>query len=279
MKVTVITTVFNLIKNGREVCFRQMLDSVHKQTYADIEHVVVDGGSLDGTVKLLQEYADKKWIRFISEKDNGIYEGMNKGANLATGDVLTFLNSDDYFHNPKAVELSVKAIQNADFTYAPTRTVDEEKGLAKTGKIKIYRLLRNMPFPHAGMFVRKDVFNALNQYDTHLKLEADYDFILRLYLNHYRGKEVKETLATFRKGGATDLHKDLHDSERAYIYEKNYSNFLKVPTDQWQEMPKSYCFPFKLLKNIYLNSHSVPLQKSCSWIFFNTLKRKLLGKK
>ena len=73
--ITVITATYNLIKNGRKEFFKQCLESVHNQTYPNIEHLIIDGASSDGTVEMLQEYADKGWIKYISEPDSGIYDG------------------------------------------------------------------------------------------------------------------------------------------------------------------------------------------------------------
>ena len=126
--VTIVTITFNLSKAGREKYFRQCLESVHNQTYENIEHIVVDGASVDGTAELIKEYADKGWIKYISEPDKGIYEAMNKGVKMADGKYITFLNSDDYYNEKTGVEISVKALEEsgADFSYAPVVNLDEK---------------------------------------------------------------------------------------------------------------------------------------------------------
>ena len=91
-KVTIVTVVYNLIENGREQYFRQCLESVHKQLYQNIEHIVIDGASNDGTIDLLEEYNKKGWIKYYSEPDTGIYDAMNKGIEKATGKYIVFLN-------------------------------------------------------------------------------------------------------------------------------------------------------------------------------------------
>ena len=90
-RVTVVSAIFNIVKAGRTKVFLKNLESVHNQTHDDIEHVVVDGGSTDGTLKILEKYAKKGWIRYISEPDKGIYDAMNKGARMGTGDYVAFL--------------------------------------------------------------------------------------------------------------------------------------------------------------------------------------------
>ena len=91
-KVTVVTATYNLIKDGREKFFRQCVESIHNQTYKNIEHLVIDGASKDGTIDLIKEYADKGWIKYVSEPDKGMCDAMNKGIKIATGEYVAILN-------------------------------------------------------------------------------------------------------------------------------------------------------------------------------------------
>lgn len=110
-KVTIVTVVYNLIKADRRNYFIECLESVHKQTYSNIEHLVIDGASNDGTLEILKEYANMGWIKYISEPDTGIYNAMNKGILKAQGKYIVFLNSDDFFHNNKFVGANVKVLE------------------------------------------------------------------------------------------------------------------------------------------------------------------------
>ena len=105
--VTVVTITFNLIKAGREKTFRQSLESIHNQTYKNIEHIIIDGASQDGTIELLEEYAQKGWIKYYSESDTGIYNAFNKGIDRANGEYIVFVNSDDFYGCKFVIELSV----------------------------------------------------------------------------------------------------------------------------------------------------------------------------
>ena len=96
-KVTVITITFNLIKAGRKQTFIKCMESVHNQNYKNIEHLIIDGASTDGTLDLLKEYQKKGYIKYKSKKDKGIWDAMNKGIDVASGDYITFLNSDDFY--------------------------------------------------------------------------------------------------------------------------------------------------------------------------------------
>lgn len=122
--VTVVTITYNLINAGREKFIRQCIDCVRVQTYKNVEHIIIDGASTDGTLEIFKDYP---WLKVFSEPDKGIYDAMNKGVAKASGKYIVFLNSDDLWHDNRAVEESVKALEenNADFSYAPCTYLDE----------------------------------------------------------------------------------------------------------------------------------------------------------
>ena len=275
MKVSVITATYNLIENGRETYFRQMIASVRRQTYKNVEHIVIDGGSTDGTVEILQEMSQAGLIKYISEKDSGIYDAMNKGAKLAEGELITFLNSDDYFSNHNGLEKSVKVFsEDVDYSYTPVTVVDEDKNFAYLGRIKWLRLLRNMPFPHPGMLVRKSVFQQLGGFDTSFRLVGDYDFILRLILAGHKGKQVTP-FVTFRAGGATDVYADKHKSEMARVYEKNYASLAGLNAEDCAKIAETYVFPDSLIKVLIKGNYLLSVKLSALYIWLNSKKRQL----
>jgi glycosyltransferase involved in cell wall biosynthesis len=112
-KVTVITVSYNLIENDREETFNDCLKSVHSQTHKNIEHIVIDGASTDGTIDLIKKYADKGWITYLSEPDRGVYDAMTKGVNLAKGEYIYFLNTDDKFFDDLVVEDVLKVFKKS----------------------------------------------------------------------------------------------------------------------------------------------------------------------
>ena len=129
-KVTVITVTLNLIKNGREKIFRQCVESVHRQTYKNIEHLIIDGASTDGTLELIAEYEKKGWLRCVSEPDKGMADAMNKGIKNATGEYIAILNSDDYYILD-AIEVSVEKLLSAGADYTSSssaKIMNDEKG-------------------------------------------------------------------------------------------------------------------------------------------------------
>jgi len=258
--VSIITVTFNLIKAGREKYFRQCLESVHNQTYKNIEHIIIDGASNDGTVDLTKKYADKGWIKYISEQDNGIYDALNKGVKLASGKFIAFLNSDDYYHNNIGVEASVKALEksNADFSYAPVLDFDEPNNFKKVTYPKISNVFFTIIPNHQTMFVKKSAIIKEGMFNTHYKCVADYDLTVRLCLKKYKSVYVKDIFTTYRWGGFSSeaTKQGLVFKEVSDIYFNNYNNLCSLTREESEKMCGDiYCenyqdIPIKLAKKL-----------------------------
>ena len=273
--VTVVSITFNLIKAKREAFFRQCLGSVHNQTYKNIEHIVIDGASTDGTVELIKEYAEKGWVKYISEPDKGIYDAMNKGIGLASGKYIAFLNSDDYYHNPNAIGLSIKSLERkgADFSYADFIALDNENKRIVKGDIETF--FYTMPFGHPTMFTKTSAIKAANGFDTTYKVIADYDLIIRLILMGCKGVYIDEDITTYRLGGiccTMDYSEDV-----VQIYLKNYGQFYTFSDANQAKnilyelvIPKDFPDKFreyavrKNLKNINIDAMVSHLEKKIS---------------
>lgn len=202
--VTVVTVCFNLLKNKRGSCFDQCLRSVQQQDYPCIEHLVIDGASTDGTVDMLQEYERQGIIRLISEPDSGIYEAMNKGIRHARGKYVVFLNSDDFWHDAKAVSASAAALERsgAAFSYAPRTIVREDGSFYCTEAAALGVFPCQMPFCHQTMFTRRDILLRMNGFDAaQYRSAADYELILRILLGGHQGVYVPLNFTSFRLGG------------------------------------------------------------------------------
>ena len=204
-----------------------MINSVKNQTYDNIEHIIIDGGSNDGSIELYKELG----LKYISEKDNGIYDAFNKGVNLAKGKYINFMNSDDFFCNSKAVELSVKALEktNADFSCAKASII-WSNGCVKTMKPKMHYVYFRMPFCHQTMFCKTDVIKKEGFFDLNFKSASDYDLILRLVLRHYKYVTLKENIVTFRYIGESAKNVRLSVEEQLEILKKNYGSYV-----QWDD--------------------------------------------
>ena len=206
LKISIITSVYN-----NKETIAEAIASVLSQTYDNIEYIVVDGASTDGTIEVINAYADKI-TTFVSEPDNGIYDGLNKGISLATGDVVGFLHSDDLFASKDVISNIVNAMQrkDVDAVYGDLVYVNQ----AATSKVIRYwksevfnhKKLENgwMP-PHPTFYVKREVYQKHGNFDTQFKIAADYDIILR-----FLGREgiscsyIPKILVKMRVGGASN---------------------------------------------------------------------------
>ncbi len=202
MKVSIITVCFN----SREY-IRQTIESVLNQSYKNIEYIIIDGGSTDGTVAIVKEY-EKLFngrLKWVSEKDNGIYDAMNKGIALATGDIIGVLNSDDWYEN-SAIEEVVKYAVDDQIIYGNSMLIsDTEKILSVPHKNCLnYTLTKGMPFCHQAAFIPKSLYDQIGKYDTEFNIVADYDFIYRCIENNIKFIYIDSILVNFRLGGISD---------------------------------------------------------------------------
>lgn len=250
--VTVVTVVRNAVQGGREDTLVQCLESVHTQLYLNVEHLVMDGASTDGTLNILRQYQELGWITAHSEPDNGMYEAMNKGIRLARGKYIVFLNTDDYFHNRFAISDSVSALENsgADFSYASNRLL-AESGICRTiRKPEIGSFVVQMPFCHQTMFTKKETLVEIGLFDETYKSSADYDLVLRLILGGYRYVEVESDIVTYRSGGISESLQTKADIEKNDIHKRQYQPYYGNITDILaKELAGRRC-PVSLVENI-----------------------------
>ena len=252
-KVTVVTVTRNLIKNGREQYFRQCLESVYEQVYSNVEHIVIDGASNDGTLDILKEYQKKKWITYYSEPDNGIYDAMNKGIKKATGKYIVFLNSDDFFYEKSAISLSVRSLENeqTDFSCAYGYYIINEEVVARINVQPEIFFLR-MPFCHQTMFIRKDVLLKEGCFDKKkYKSAADYDLIIRLLLKGYTFSVIKKVISCFRGGGISSIDIENSKKEVHLIIKRHFSGSVSIiPTKQVRNYTYgTFNYTYRIFKN------------------------------
>lgn len=241
--VTIITVIFNPIKAGRENQLLQCLESVKNQKYKNIEHLIIDGGSSDGTIELLKNYQVNNSIRLISEPDNGIYEAMNKGVKLARGKYVAFLNSDDFYHDEKGIALSVSELEfnDAIFSYSPVINFDEKNKKQFLITPNISKVFFSIVPNHQTMLMRRDIIIKENYFNTNYKCVADYDLILRICLKGYKSVFINTDFVTYRTGGFS-FHANKDGSvikEVAKIYFNNYKKISKISMQQCKNISQS----------------------------------------
>ena len=268
-KVTIVTITYNLINAQREKTFKQCLESVHNQTYSNIEHLIIDGASTDGTVEILQEYADKGWIKYISEPDSGIYDAMNKGIDKATGEYIAFLNSDDYWHDNSGIERSMLSIQqtNAEYSYAPCNFINKNDKITNVMYPDIGEFFLKMPFSHQTMITSKAALVELGKFNLQYKSAADYDFIVKLILSGHTGVEVPYNFTSFRTSGFCMTNEALSQNESQRIREKLLKSYgcSVEEIEKFQQGLIKQEFIEKLLKNVPINVQEELKKKMKLW--------------
>ena len=209
MKVSIITIVYN---NAKYI--ESCIQSVLNQTYPDIEHLIIDGGSNDGTQKLIEPHIPLLGY-YISEKDNGLYNALNKGIIAATGDVIGILHSDDLFYEPTSVDKIVKAFitSKADLLCANGMYVEREniENVQRIYKTKPYkkRYLNFGWIPlHTTIYVKKEVFQEYGVYDESYSIASDYEISLRWFQeNKIKKFFLNDWVVKMRLGGKSTTAK------------------------------------------------------------------------
>lgn len=220
--VTIVTITRNLLREKREAYAKECIESVHRQRYPSIEHLVIDGASDDGTLEFLQPYVEKGYIKVYSEPDKGIYDAMNKGLAKAKGKYVNFLNTDDFFHNPLAVRLSVEQLEKEDADYSFGNAVlkyPDGKEVVWTGDLS--RLPWASHYCHQTMFVRTELLRSLGGFNLDYKVSADTEMMIHLCALDARFVVVNDELVTYRVGGYSSQcqHQSRIDHSTAfYLY-------------------------------------------------------------
>jgi len=205
LKISIITVCYNSAKY-----IESAIQSVANQTYSNIEYIIVDGGSTDKTLEIIQN--NKGCIsQVISESDNGIYDAMNKGYKLATGDIIGILNSDDYLSTNLIIEEIVEefASKKIDAVYGDIQFVNPDN-LKKVVRYYSSRYFKPWLFrfgmmpPHASFYAKKEIFETFGLYKTHFKIAADFDLLIRLmYQNRIKTNYLNKDVVTMRTGGVS----------------------------------------------------------------------------
>ncbi|MDT0642495.1 glycosyltransferase family 2 protein [Zunongwangia sp. F363] len=220
MKVSLITVVYNNVD-----CIKDCIQSVLSQTYADIEYIVIDGGSTDGTQSIIDPFL-KDIAYYVSEKDNGLYDALNKGIKKSTGDIIGILNSDDFLYKTDTIEKIVDNFRSsgADLLYGKGIFVDQ-KNIFDVKRIypsdpfrKNYLFFGWIPL-HPTIYVRREIYEKYGLYDQHYNIASDYEISLRWFKNDKIKKYyLDQWIVKMRLGGKSTTmrlqkQKSLEDME------------------------------------------------------------------
>jgi glycosyltransferase involved in cell wall biosynthesis len=202
--LSIVTVAWNA-----EATIADTMRSISSQSFRDYEHIVVDGASTDGTVKIVQALGDER-TRLLSEPDNGLYDAMNKGFQLAQGRYVGFLNADDFFIRTDALSLIARASEPMPAAVSAAVAIvnsSDPSRWRRSYSANHFRpwMLRfgNMP-PHPGFYACADAVTAIGGFRTDFKISADFDWMLRFYRSGLRPAVIPETLVAVRDGGASN---------------------------------------------------------------------------
>lgn len=237
--ISIVTVVFN-----GEKYLEETIQSVINQTYGNVEYIIIDGGSTDGTLEIIKKY-EEHIDYWVSEKDSGIYDAMNKGMTLCYGEIIGIVNADDtlYLKTLEEVASAFICFQNISFTYGTVHLMNEDsKVYGQTSSLPDNRIeqdkFKQMPFLHPTMFIKKELYLNIGLYDTQYRLRADYDFVLRILENRdFEGYRLENVTGCFRLGGQADGWETFYENKLIlskynvslfYIYINIFSSIIKM---------------------------------------------------
>jgi glycosyltransferase involved in cell wall biosynthesis len=257
MLLSIITVCFNEAKRIKETA-----ESVVNQTIKKFEWIVIDGGSSDGTLEILEHYRLKIDI-FISEKDNGIYNAMNKGIGKAKGKYLLFLNGGDHLYDKNIIEKINEKLENkADFICGDL-VIENPNGTRE-----LWQLSSNISFnyfwraglPHSGTFIKRDLFEEFGLYNESYKICADFEWFVRTFKKRKLFTQyVNFPISVFYRDGLSQQNQALRRKEEKHIKKKYYSLYFRL-------------YHNAELKEILFNSLKHPR------FFLGLIKKQLLSK-
>jgi glycosyltransferase involved in cell wall biosynthesis len=256
-KISIVTVVYNDVNH-----IEATINSVLNQTYKNIEYCILDGGSFDGTLEIVNKYT-KRINNFVSEKDDGIYDAMNKGIYLSSGDYILFLNSGDEFVNYDIIEQLANYIlsnNSVDVLYGDVKVYKTTHDFMYLRKSKdISNIKRDMVASHQSCLIKRELHLKEN-YDLKYKLASDYNFILKIFLNGATILRIPLAIAIITDGGVSDLNRKNVFREKLiikneltfsivnyvhYYYDLIYMNLLNLIKNSLSKNSLRYLFRFK----------------------------------
>ena len=219
MKVSIVTSVFN-----GATTIEDCINSVRSQTYPNIEHIIIDGCSTDGTIEIINNYKDAI-SKFISEPDQGVYDAMNKGIKLSTGDIVATLNSDDVYADETTVGWMMEFIQSngldaayGDLVYVERNNTDEVRRFWKAGEYKMGAFYHGWVIPHPTFFCRKQVFEKYGYFNDKFQVAGDFELMLRFIEKHQiTVGYLPKVIVKMRAGGKANVLRGIFQGNREII--------------------------------------------------------------
>lgn len=244
-EVTIITATSNIVEKGLADDFTLLINLLDKQTYPFVEHIVIDNASTDGTLDILKEYKNAGYLSFFSEPDNGKYDAFNKGMVRAKGKYVAFMSCDDFYHDITCIMdiVTLMEQEDADFCFFPSYCCHPD-GYVFQFTPAILNVFQVAPCPRQAVFYRRESLEELRGFDSKFKLLADYDLMLRMMLNEFRGVYYEKNVVTYKLGEEVMKHTTQAEAESKHIFYKNYKALHPMSDEvidrmvAFSEMPK-----------------------------------------
>ena len=203
MKISIITPSYN---SG--ITIKSCLESIPHQTYKNVEHLLIDGGSKDDTIEIAHTYSHL--TRIVSEPDQGLYDAMNKGIKLANGDIIGILNSDDVYTSQDVIQFVIDRFKDhkVDAVYGDLNYINQNNKIIRkwrSGEYSRDSFLQGWMPPHPTFFIRKEYYDRYGLYNTDFSISADYELMLRmLYKHNLKGAYIPKVLVSMLTGGQSN---------------------------------------------------------------------------
>jgi glycosyltransferase involved in cell wall biosynthesis len=254
------------VSEGREVFFRKMMETLREQTERDFEHIVVDGGSRDGSLEILEAYQKSGHIDvLLSKEDENLHVALNQGLQIAKGEIIHVMNTDNYFASNTFFERSLKAINQygVDYTHADRFIVRRDGGPTTVKKGDERIAFFRMPFRWQTMLIKRNIYDELGPFDESYKIAADYKFMMQMVLSGKRGHYFNESFIYSLDGGITTDRKTCIEEVSRAIYEV-YGQACGFSLEECREIYLKQFSP-ELLSKIYSNISNETIRASLEY--------------
>lgn len=267
VKFTIVTVSYNAVRT-----MEQTIQSVIQQSYENIEYIIIDGASTDGTLDVIKKYEDR--LIWVSEVDRGIYDAMNKGIELATGAYILFLGADDWLLDKDIIARIIPVLPSADVIVGTVLSVNEKLGVECREKnvFSLEDIYGGYHPPHQGMFVRTSIMKAY-KFNCKYRIVADYDFFLKCYFDRrITIRSIDQAVSYYSLSGISNNNKDLVVKEDCCAMLENgisksyvdaYRERRLLEYDKIKNCIKKCFSALGILKKILLKKGWT--QHECSW--------------
>ena len=219
IKISVITICFNAAKTIEET-----INSVVRQNYPELEYIIIDGGSTDGTIEIINKYRDKISY-FVSEPDKGISDAFNKGIKASTGEIIGIINADDLYYKDalKTIGAFFEANPDTDVTFGNWLSFSNEEylGRLKYSNSNLEDLKFTFELTHPTVFVRRSAYEKYGLFSLDYKLAMDYELLSKMYYGGAKFSYINETISCFRRGGISQAQENSTIKEHKTISIRN----------------------------------------------------------